>query len=144
MTGKRRQFLRAVAAVPLAGLAGCDALGTDSDGTANNTGSNQSGTTADDASETTALPRPSTERRWVADHDGNHVVLRGVNTVDPYWAGVNEESRGNSYEESLALATDRDAAWYPRVIRIPCQPASIESGGVESFAEEYLDPTIEH
>jgi len=125
----RRHFLAALTAGSLAGCLGFDSPLGGSDGEPAN---------AEDGP-----PRLRTDGKWVVDPDGNEVVLRGVNTVDPWWADRYADQRGNSYAETLELATDREAGWYPRVIRIPCQPNSIAEIGVETFASDYLDPAIE-
>ena len=122
---RRRRFLSGAAAGSVAGLAGCGGL-LGSDG-----GSGPSGP-----------PRLSVEGRWLTDPSGSRVVLRGVNVPGPVWGTERADVRGKGYRETLELATDAEAGWHSRVLRVPATPQTLDSVGVERFAREYLDEVV--
>nr|WP_225335714.1 cellulase family glycosylhydrolase [Halomicrobium urmianum] len=119
----RRQFLAGTAAGAAGALAGCS-----------------------DRSESASASRPprlSVEGRWLTDPDGHRVVLRGVNVVDPRWGVRNEDERGKGYRDTLRLATDADAGWHARVLRVPVTPASVRAARLGTLLEDYLDRVVE-
>ncbi|MFC7196920.1 glycoside hydrolase family 5 protein [Halosimplex aquaticum] len=69
-------------------------------------------------------------------------MLRGVNVPDPVWGTERADARGKSYWQTLRFATNRNADWYTRVLRIPVEPQSIEDAGVEAVARDYLDRAV--
>jgi hypothetical protein len=94
-------------------------------------------------SNSAGLPRLDVDGPWLVTPGGDRVVLRGVNLVDPWWAGENRDLRGQRYEETLALATNADEGWYPRVLRIPVEPRAVQAVGLETLISDYLDPVVE-
>ncbi|WP_436929819.1 cellulase family glycosylhydrolase [Halosimplex halobium] len=123
---RRRGFLSgAAAAGSVAGLAGCSGL----------LGSGR-------GSDVTGPPRLSVAGRWLTDPSGGRVVLRGVNVPGPVWGSERAEARGKGYRETLELATDAEAGWHSRVLRVPATPETLANVGVERFAREYLDEVV--
>jgi|GEM_PF-2398739 len=122
---RRRRFLSGVAAGSLGGVAGCGRLSGSGGG-----------------SDARGPPRLSVDGRWLTDPAGGRVVLRGVNAPGPVWGTERAEARGKGYRETLELATDAEAGWYSRVLRIPATPQTLDDVGVERFASEYLDEAV--
>lgn len=120
----RRTFLRAGAAGTTASIAGCFSLV-------------QSGDRND------GPPRLSVDGRWLTDPQGNRIVLRGVNVVDPWWGVEYADVHGKGFWDTLSLAVDRDAGWHSHVIRFPVEPRTIEAIGYETLMDEYLDRAVE-
>jgi len=91
------------------------------------------------------LPRLGTEGTWIVDENGNRVVPRGVSTIEPWFADQYETGPDGDYQSILSLATDRDRAWYPNVIRLPLDERGYDNaGGLEAYAAEYVDPIVNH
>ncbi|WP_207592521.1 cellulase family glycosylhydrolase [Halomontanus rarus] len=122
----RRRFLAALSTGSLASVAGCSDRRL------------EFGESSADGP-----PRPRVDGRWLLDPDGNPIVLRGVSAVDPVWGVEQTESRGKDYWETLELATDASAGWHARVLRIPIEPRSIRTVGLDVVVEEYLDRAVE-
>jgi len=91
------------------------------------------------------LPRLGTEGTWIVDENGTRVVPRGVSTIEPWFADEYDTGPDGDYQSILSLATDRDRAWYPSVIRVPLDERGYENaGGIERYAAEYVDPIVNH
>jgi hypothetical protein len=89
-----------------------------------------------------SIPRLSAEDEWLTDPLGNRVVLRGVNTIDPWWADEYAEMRGNTFADTLDLITDSDRGWYPRVVRLPFEFAQGELG-IKRTIDDYMRPAVD-
>ncbi|WP_459191298.1 sugar-binding protein [Halosimplex sp. J119] len=100
-------------------------------------------TDTETASPGSDLPALATDGKWLVDEDGNEVVLRGLATVEPLWGMNYADQRGADYWESLDRLTDESNGWYPSVVRIPCT-TEYEKLGIETYAERFLDPIVEH
>ncbi|WP_226011302.1 cellulase family glycosylhydrolase [Halomicrobium salinisoli] len=119
----RRQFLTGTAAGAAGALAGCPERGG--------------------SASASRPPRLSVEGRWLTDPDGRRVVLRGVNAVDPSWGVENEAQRGKGYWDTLRLATDAEAGWHARVLRVPITPGSVQTAGLDTILGDYLDRIVD-
>ncbi|ADB61387.1 Carbohydrate-binding family 9 [Haloterrigena turkmenica DSM 5511] len=95
-----------------------------------------------DGPETAGPPRLTVEGRWVTDPDGNPVVLRGVSLADPVWSLEHAEKPEEEYWETFRLATDDDAGWHARVLRLPIEPNSISEAGMDAVVDA-LDRAVE-
>jgi len=91
------------------------------------------------------LPRLGTGGTWIVDENGTKVVPRGISTIEPWFAREYATGPDGDYRSILSLATDRDRAWYPNVIRVPLDERGYENaGGIEAYAAEYVDPIVDH
>ncbi|NUB92766.1 cellulase family glycosylhydrolase [Haloterrigena sp. SYSU A121-1] len=119
----RRRYLASLSASSVAALAGCSSQRTDGPVTA-------------------GPPRLTVEGRWVTDPDGNPVVLRGVSLDDPVWSLEHAAVREEEYWDAVRLATDDDAGWHARVLRLPITPRSISDAGMDAVVDA-LDRAVE-
>ncbi|ERJ04713.1 chitinase protein [Halorhabdus tiamatea SARL4B] len=131
----RRSFLQTTAAAGLAGLG---------------VGSGVVGSAA-----AAGIPTPWLEvnGNLLRDPEGNKVILRGVNVIDP--ARAAEEWRKN-IEPLIELATDPGEGWHAHVVRLPMQPQDIGGHGpgtaaptpgfsqsdLQTYLEAYVDPAV--
>jgi len=132
----RRSFLQTTAAAGLVGLG----VGSGAVGSAAAAG----------------IPTPwlEVDGNLLRDPDGNKVILRGVNVIDP--ARAAKEWRKN-IEPLIELATDPGKGWHAHVIRLPMQPQDIGDHGpgtaaptpgfsqaeLQNYLAEYVDPAVE-
>ncbi|GAB3017173.1 glycoside hydrolase family 5 protein [Natronobiforma cellulositropha] len=103
------------------------------------------------------IPTPwlEVDGNLLRDPDGNEVVLRGVNTIDP--ARANGEAPYNTMfiEDQLELMTDEET-WFSRIVRLPMQPQDIGDHGAGAvdpvafdeaqlveYLETHIDPAVE-
>jgi len=91
------------------------------------------------------LPRLGTEGKWIVDENGNRVVPRGISTIEPWFSDEYGNGPGGDYQSALSLATNRDEAWYPNVIRVPLDERGYDNvGGLDRYLSEFVDPIVNH
>lgn len=97
------------------------------------------------AADTMPTPRLHVEGNYLADPDGNRVVLRGVNIEDPYY--IQNQNPEPSLEWHIDTATNETEDWYSRVIRIPAHPHDPDligsAGGYEAYINDYMRPAVD-
>jgi hypothetical protein len=94
------------------------------------------------AAESMPTPRLHVEGQWLKDPNGNDVVLRGLNTVDPWWGDEHAGMRGSTFDDTLDLITDPDRGWHPHVVRLPFEYAQGELG-VQQTIDQYIRPLVD-
>ncbi|MCU4972728.1 glycoside hydrolase family 5 protein [Halobacteria archaeon AArc-m2/3/4] len=108
------------------------------------------------AGENMPTPWLHVDGNLVKDPEGNEVVLRGVNVVDPWRANRDAPYYKMHIDDYVELATNEDEGWYSRVVRLPMQPQDIGkhgSGAVDpvaftedellTYLEEHVDSVVE-
>jgi len=81
------------------------------------------------------------EDKWLSNSHG-HVVLCGLNTVDPWWGKKHQKMGDSGYFETLDRITDGGRGWYPNVVRVPYQH-SLNSGSIERVIKKYMRPIVD-